>query len=213
MGMQIISDPQRKTAAEDLIKAFDFKFFKTMSEPVRMQILKILLLNGRSDIATIAENMPQDRSVISRIKKNEAKIRELSLANKNMGAKRQRKPEGAEIEDALQLWFKQVRAKNVPVNGPILLEKAIQLANQLNSSFIPNSSWIDRFKLRNNINFQKIHGEKKSADPPKIGSNLHFRDLFKVFHLSVYTMLMRLAYFIRPCRTRRSTKKGPILLV
>ncbi len=64
--MQIISDPQRNTAAEDLIKAFDFKFFKTMSEPVRMQILKFLLLNGRSDIATIAANMPQDRSVISR---------------------------------------------------------------------------------------------------------------------------------------------------
>jgi DNA-binding transcriptional ArsR family regulator len=64
--MQVISDPQRKLAAEDLIKAFDFKFFKTMSEPVRMQILKFLLLNGRSDIATIAENMPQDRSVISR---------------------------------------------------------------------------------------------------------------------------------------------------
>ncbi len=64
--MQVISDPQRKLAAEDLIKAFDFKFFKTMSEPVRMQILKFLLLNGKSDIATIAENMPQDRSVISR---------------------------------------------------------------------------------------------------------------------------------------------------
>lgn len=31
-----------------------------------MQIMKFLLLNGRSDIATIADNMPQDRSVISR---------------------------------------------------------------------------------------------------------------------------------------------------
>ena len=64
--MEIISDPNRKSAAEDLINAFDFKFFKTMSEPVRMQILKFLLLNGKSDIATIAEGMPQDRSVISR---------------------------------------------------------------------------------------------------------------------------------------------------
>ena len=64
--MKLITDPQKRVAAEDLINAFDSKFFKTMSEPVRMQILKFLLLNGRSDIATIAENMPQDRSVISR---------------------------------------------------------------------------------------------------------------------------------------------------
>jgi len=33
---------------------------------VRVQILRLLLLNGRSDIGTIAEQLPQDRSVISR---------------------------------------------------------------------------------------------------------------------------------------------------
>jgi DNA-binding transcriptional ArsR family regulator len=52
--------------AEELVKAFDSKFFKTLSEPVRVQILKFLMLNGRADIGTIADNMPQDRSVISR---------------------------------------------------------------------------------------------------------------------------------------------------
>ena len=52
--------------AEELVEAFDSKLFKTLSEPVRVQILKFLMLNGRADIGTIAENMPQDRSVISR---------------------------------------------------------------------------------------------------------------------------------------------------
>ena len=52
--------------AEELVEALDSKFFKTLSEPVRVQILKFLMLNGRADIQTIAENMPQDRSVISR---------------------------------------------------------------------------------------------------------------------------------------------------
>ena len=32
----------------------------------RMEILRYLLLNGRSDIGSISENLPQDRSVISR---------------------------------------------------------------------------------------------------------------------------------------------------
>jgi DNA-binding transcriptional ArsR family regulator len=56
----------KKQIAEELVAMLDSAFFKTLSEPVRVQILKFLLLNGRSDIGTIAEQMPQDRSVISR---------------------------------------------------------------------------------------------------------------------------------------------------
>ena len=52
--------------AEELVEVFDSKLFKTLSEPVRVQILKFIMLNGRVDIGTIAANMPQDRSVISR---------------------------------------------------------------------------------------------------------------------------------------------------
>ena len=47
-------------------EAYDARFFKTLSEPVRIQILTYLILNGRSDIGSITESMPQDRSVISR---------------------------------------------------------------------------------------------------------------------------------------------------
>ena len=53
-------------AVEELVDNFDSKFFKTLSEPVRIEILKLLILNGRSDIGTLSKNMPQDRSVISR---------------------------------------------------------------------------------------------------------------------------------------------------
>ncbi len=51
---------------DELIKNFDSRFFKTLSEPVRLEILKFLMQNGRSDIGTIADHLPQDRSVISR---------------------------------------------------------------------------------------------------------------------------------------------------
>lgn len=44
----------------------DTEFFRVLGEPVRIEILKQLVLKGRSDIATIAEAMPQDRSVIAR---------------------------------------------------------------------------------------------------------------------------------------------------
>ena len=56
----------RESYAEELATNLDSKFFKVLSEPVRVQILKFLILNGSSDIGAIAKVLPQDRSVISR---------------------------------------------------------------------------------------------------------------------------------------------------
>jgi DNA-binding transcriptional ArsR family regulator len=60
---------QIKTRAEVLeafSEVYDARFFKTLGEPVRIQILSYLMMNGRSDIGSITENMSQDRSVVSR---------------------------------------------------------------------------------------------------------------------------------------------------
>jgi DNA-binding transcriptional ArsR family regulator len=64
--MIITENISKGQVAEELVELLDSRFFKSLSEPVRVQILKFLLLNGRSDIAAIAESLPQDRSVISR---------------------------------------------------------------------------------------------------------------------------------------------------
>ncbi|NJD91416.1 MAG: winged helix-turn-helix transcriptional regulator [Geobacter sp.] len=56
----------REAHAAELVEILDSKFFKVLSEPVRVEILKFLVLNGSSDIAAIAKALPQDRSVISR---------------------------------------------------------------------------------------------------------------------------------------------------
>jgi ArsR family transcriptional regulator, cadmium/lead-responsive transcriptional repressor len=52
--------------AEQLDELFNSDFFKVLSEPVRVQILRHLAVNGKSSIGEIAEDFPQDRSVISR---------------------------------------------------------------------------------------------------------------------------------------------------
>jgi len=51
---------------KEFADAYDARFFKTLSEPARIHILSYLILHGRSDIGAITENMPQDRSVVSR---------------------------------------------------------------------------------------------------------------------------------------------------
>ena len=64
--MEMIYTKKQVEIANKLVDVMDSKFFKSLAEPVRVQIIRYLLLNGRADIGTIAENMPQDRSVISR---------------------------------------------------------------------------------------------------------------------------------------------------
>ena len=64
MDRKIITEGE--SCLNQMVENFDSRFFKTLSEPVRLEILKFLMLNGRSDIGTIADHMPQDRSVISR---------------------------------------------------------------------------------------------------------------------------------------------------
>lgn len=64
--MPTLLDQSIHTATDELIDSIDSKFFKALSEPVRVQLLKYLILSGKSDIASIAAAFPQDRSVISR---------------------------------------------------------------------------------------------------------------------------------------------------
>lgn len=54
-----------KTAARlrDILRS---PLFSALVEPTRVALLEFLTANGRSDIATVAESFPQDRSVISR---------------------------------------------------------------------------------------------------------------------------------------------------
>jgi ArsR family transcriptional regulator, nickel/cobalt-responsive transcriptional repressor len=56
----------RIEAANICVEILDTDFFRALCEPARIKIFRQLVLNGRSDIGTIAEALPQDRSVIAR---------------------------------------------------------------------------------------------------------------------------------------------------
>jgi DNA-binding transcriptional ArsR family regulator len=61
--------PSRKTreiAARRLTEMLDSKLFKALCEPVRVEIMRFLTVEGRSDVCTIAGHFPQDTSVVSR---------------------------------------------------------------------------------------------------------------------------------------------------
>lgn len=56
----------RERAAARIVELLDSPVLRALTEPARLAVLKTLLVHGSADIATIAQHLPQDRSVISR---------------------------------------------------------------------------------------------------------------------------------------------------
>src|SRR4030095_8758393 len=53
-------------AAQECVSVCDTVFFRALCEPSRIAVLRELILLGRADIGTIADRLPQDRSVVAR---------------------------------------------------------------------------------------------------------------------------------------------------
>lgn len=56
----------RDTAAQRVQAVLDTLFLRALCEPARVDIVSVLIRKGRSDIGAIAQELPQDRSVVSR---------------------------------------------------------------------------------------------------------------------------------------------------
>ena len=75
------------------------------------------------------------------------------------------KPCGNEnLERALYTWFVQMRQQGVPVSGPVLREKALSYAKEMDiKDFIASNGWFDRWKSRHGVAFKAIAGEAQSC--------------------------------------------------
>jgi DNA-binding transcriptional ArsR family regulator len=56
----------REAASSGLVAALDSPFLRALTEPARLDLLRVLLLHGPANVGTLAGHLPQDRSVISR---------------------------------------------------------------------------------------------------------------------------------------------------
>ena len=96
--------------------------------------------------------------------KNEHKLRSFastmeSMAMNKKGRKTMRLADDEKLDEALYLWFVQKRSQDMPVSGPIVSEKAMQLlSSKLHESdpttpaeFQASRGWLWRFCNRHGI--------------------------------------------------------------
>ena len=119
----------------------------------------------------IAERYDIGKDTVSDIKKKCDKILRFNQEMRNMGISKKVKVmkvgDDEQHDKAIYLWFKQKWMEGVPISGPILCEKAVQLHKKMygeESSFSGSTGWQWRFCKRHGIRNLSLEGEKLSAD-------------------------------------------------
>ena len=113
----------------------------------------------------VAAKYSVPKNTVSTWKKNSAKI--IAANNSTLTAPKKgliRAGQHKDLDTAVLKWFKHVRDKNVPINGKIVQEKALQYAEELEiDNFHASDGWLDRWKKRNSIAFKVVAGESASV--------------------------------------------------
>ena len=94
----------------------------------------------------------------------------ITSATFNPVRKRLRTAKHEDIDDAVYIWFQDVRSKNIPISGPLLREKAVEYSRALgHDDFQASVGWLNRFRDRYGIRAKVLCGE--SGDAPTAQAN------------------------------------------
>lgn len=122
---------------------------------------KLPKMSQRNAAAQLKVSQP----LLCKLLKNREDIEKKCSSNENPNAKRNRSGKDKEVETALKLWFTNVRERDARVDGPLLRQKAEDLASKLGKeNFVATEGWFQRWKKRENLVYRRMHGEQRDAD-------------------------------------------------
>jgi hypothetical protein len=106
------------------------------------------------------------KTTVSDILKRKSEYMRLFVENTTSQGKRHDSgSKYSELNDLVFKWFKQARAKNSPLSGPIIQEKAMEFANGLKfMDFKASNGWLESWRSRCSIGFFKVCGESANVD-------------------------------------------------
>lgn len=128
------------------------------------------LKRGQS-AASLAKKYGVVKSTISKLKKNEAKLKKFVEHSDIVPSNRKtlRPSEYPLMEEHLYRWITKKRSENVPISTQIVLEQAkFYHSKYEHGEFNGSLGWFAKFKVRHGIRYLKICGEKLSTAPELI---------------------------------------------
>lgn len=106
------------------------------------------------------------------------------------------------LEQILIQWINEMNANSTPLNGPIIQRRAIKIAKSLKiTDFNATNGWLDRFKKRNLISYQKVSRKSKPVNDqdinvwflnilPKLKEKYASKDVFNATEFKLCYKLM-----------------------
>ncbi|XP_003724453.2 uncharacterized protein LOC100887902 [Strongylocentrotus purpuratus] len=81
-----------------------------------------------------------------------------------------RKTGNEEINHKVYEWFEEAIDRMIPVNGPMLQQKAVEIARELNiTEFKGSNGWLESFRKRHSISFGKVNLGLEGGENPAGG--------------------------------------------
>jgi hypothetical protein len=99
------------------------------------EVIKFSDSNPKESTRKLAEKFGCGRTQIQKILLKRDEILS-AFEDNSSGDTKQLRGKNAEIDCAFLEWFRKARSKNIPISGPILQEKAMQIAIALKVSSI-----------------------------------------------------------------------------
>ncbi|ODM86777.1 Tigger transposable element-derived protein 4, partial [Orchesella cincta] len=133
--------------------------------------LKIIQkFEGGMTKASISRTMGIPKSTIIRICQDKEGIKSQNVQF-NADFKKVRKCQFPKVDSCLLEWFKLQRSRHIPVNGPLLQEKAKEFASLDGiPNFEASNGWLDSWKKRHGITFKLLSGESSAVDTTRVTS-------------------------------------------
>lgn len=176
----------------------------------------------------IAEKFGVGRTQVNDILKSKIELKKLyEEGGVNANQKRKfPKTDGLAIDQIVYEWFCKARNKNVPISGPLIKEKALEVSENLKiCDFKASNGWLDRFCKRHDINFKTISGESADVDEVSVQDwftklkliikDYDVKDIFNADETGLYYLAMPNKTFALKsdkCAGRKSAKQRVTIL-
>ena len=114
------------------------------------------------------------------------------------------------VNELVWKWFREKRSRGVPISGPAIQEKALQIAKVLGETdFKVSNGWLEAFRKRHSITFRSISGEANTVDESMITEwNNRIHSLMKVTVKLTFSAAMRRRCFFEGCLTKHWQKRA-----
>ena len=100
---------------------------------------------------SVAKKYGVSTSQVSRLSKNKQDLIHEFESGGNHERKRRRGSKEEDVGDALFLWFEHKLGQGACLSGPLLKQKACDLACTQGTDFSPSDGWLSCWKARHNI--------------------------------------------------------------